>query len=682
MIPTSLQNKLSGLRRRERLLQFGWGLARWVALVLVLILLACLADYLMDRWDETPMILRQGMFYGLLGIAFLSGIYFLWPLGRKLGDEELALWVEDKTPSLHHRLISAVQLNRSGALTEGMSHELIVFVTQEAEQQAKELAFPAVADHRRLKWSASVLLPVLGLAALPLLLLPELSGILLDRFLLGDREIPRRVVLDNKTDKVWPQGEKVFLKIRARGHNDQDEAVVVVDQDGIQDRYPLEVKPDAKTGETFFVAEIPPSSSDFTFRAYVGDGRFRTPGQVHFEPRPVVVNQQAWLILPSFTATKPNGLPYEIEQPRAEIAGLPGSSARVKVKIQKPVKTVILELLSPQESPSEETSPETTEKLPPKVRPLVMTLLHPLWQVEQKLLMPSLASSVAAHFACPQGSLPLALVDVAAAREPLPRDSTWAQVVFELLPHETAYRIVTKDEHDFDNQPVPRRNIRFLPEEPPTVTLLPEYIPYLKAFLSADLDFDVNGLPLPVGRPLTVAYACTGPYGLASARLKYRVLQKRESGNEEEGKDEWHTLELQEVAAGPGVGPFDPQQGAFFFSNEEDNIFFHAVPSSRPYEKLGRTTGGGRFQFQTKAMLPDGKGGFTGPKDGDQIEYYVEVFADPKRDPDRPSARSETRVKNVVSLAEFVRRSSDTINEEQRLRQLNTGQGEVFPKRK
>jgi hypothetical protein len=160
------------------------------------------------------------------------------------------------------------------------------------------------------------------------------------------------------------------------------------------------------------------------------------------------------------------------------------------------------------------------------------------------------------------------------------------------------------------------------------------------------------------------------------ARLKYRVVKKRESGSEE-GKDEkWFEYRLDEVHATPEVGIFDPRQGAFEHSAHRDNIWFHAVPALR------RTLGGGRFTYLTNKMLPDGKGGFTAPKEGDQIEFYIEVFADRNPNSGRPSARSETRVKNVVTREELANWLRDTVNEERRLRALNARQEDVFPARK
>src|SRR5438132_14139005 len=158
MVPSSIENNLAGLRRRERLLTFVWGAACWLAIVLVLLLLCGLIDWLIDRGRETPMGVRVGMFFVQAASAGVAGLLFvLWPQIRRLPDALLALWVEEKIPQFEHRLISAVQLNQPDAQLEGMSPELVAVVTREAESQTARVGgFAQVADHGRLKWTACV----------------------------------------------------------------------------------------------------------------------------------------------------------------------------------------------------------------------------------------------------------------------------------------------------------------------------------------------------------------------------------------------------------------------------------------------------------------------------------------------------------------------------------------------
>ena len=69
---------------------------------------------------DTPMWLRVGMLAGQIVLA--ATLLWLWvvrPLVRRRTDDDVALFVEEQTPALGHRLISAVQLNRPNADTSG-----------------------------------------------------------------------------------------------------------------------------------------------------------------------------------------------------------------------------------------------------------------------------------------------------------------------------------------------------------------------------------------------------------------------------------------------------------------------------------------------------------------------------------------------------------------------------------
>ena len=101
----------------------------------------------------------------LIAGSLLAGIFFFWPLMRRLDDDELSLWIEDKTPALQHRLISAVQFSQEGAKVTGMSVELVGVVTQEAESHVRKVPVAGVADHGRLKRGVLTLGPAVVVAA-------------------------------------------------------------------------------------------------------------------------------------------------------------------------------------------------------------------------------------------------------------------------------------------------------------------------------------------------------------------------------------------------------------------------------------------------------------------------------------------------------------------------------------
>jgi hypothetical protein len=626
MIPRTIKRNLARLRRRERLIRLAWGVSRWLALVLGLLLFCALTDYAIDRDRDTPWSVRYALFGLQAAAAAVSAfIFVLWPQVRRLRDAELALWVEEKAHLFQHRLITAVELNQAGAKTGGMSDELILVVTREAERISQVIPFPRVADHRRLVWSVAVLVPVVLVAAIPLLIWPAVSLALLERQALHDVEVPRLVHLDNVTPEVLPVGERFQIVYRVTGPVDEETAgeVVVTPEGQPRDRYPLTFFKWAKDGEALFGVDITPSAADLSFTARLGDGRTRKPGGVHFVARPVVHKQEAWVRLPAYCGTTPDGQRYELPQGHGDVVGIPGSAVRLLVQTSKPIRGATLELLGPEG----EARPADDEPGPEKVRRSVALRIAPSGQD--------------------------------------------AEAVFDLRPGETAYRIVVSDEYGFFNVPAPRRGLQLVPEEAPQISLLKDY------FGLPGAETEVEGIPVPLGKAIRIPYVCHGPYGLGTARILYRVLPRHESGNEPSEPGPWTVLPLPEVTSTPKLGAFDPKRGIFENSSFDDEVPFHAVPSPNPDKVLGRQLGGGRYFLKT-AGLVDAKGKKIELRKGDQVEYCVEVFAD--RDPQvgRPSARSETRVTTMVSDEEFLEWVNALQREEEQLRKLDKQQRGVF----
>src|SRR5262245_15404480 len=172
MVPRTIRRLLSRLRARERALAQGRRAAWAVAGCAALLVVACLVDYLVDLWQETPRPVRVGLL-GMQVVGWLVALgMVLQPLFRRRSDEALALHLEEKLPALGHRLISAVQLNRDGAKVEGMSPDLIAAVTRQAEQQAAEVRVEKVYPSRPLHAAGAVTVGTLAFFTLVTLLEP------------------------------------------------------------------------------------------------------------------------------------------------------------------------------------------------------------------------------------------------------------------------------------------------------------------------------------------------------------------------------------------------------------------------------------------------------------------------------------------------------------------------------
>jgi hypothetical protein len=615
--------KLASLRRRERLIALAWGVARLMLVVVVALAVACYADWRIDMRRDTPMPLRVGMLVGQIVLALgLGWFWVVCPLVRRRSDDDVALFIEEQTPALGHRLISAVQLNRASADTAGMSPELIGLVTQEAEERAQAIDVRELTDERLVRKAAGILTLVALFAGSAWFIAPKTVGVLLARQLLGDEEIPRAISLVDRTADVWPSGESGHVSLRIDGwiHSGRGQ-VLVRPENGLEQRVVISVEDsEVLSDRPWFAhkdAEVSANAGDFTFEAWYGDGRLKKPGRVRRVPRPAAIKQDAWTILPAHCGTKPDGQRYHVEQPRGEIVGLPGSGSIVGCKTQKPIVKAWIELLGIKSTAGPWNDRERNDK--------------PVIEVTRKIDM-----------------------------QIQPDEPTEALGQFDLKPEESAYRIVVVDEHGFENADPPRRGIKIVPEEPPTVALLPEqFLPDQFPGVGIAEDFEVEGVPIPLGGAIRLAYSASHPYGLGRATLQYRV-----------NDGPWQPFPLAEAPETTQTGPFDPRRGAFVNSKPGDQVQFHAVPSRDPERLLPRTDGGGRFDFQTRG-LPD-------LKIGDRVEFFVEVA---NRDPNSPQVgRSETRLKTVVTVPQLVQWIDATLRQEDRIRQLEQKQRGVFKK--
>src|SRR5688500_13352208 len=116
----TLTRQLRSWQRREWLVRAAGGFARWTALVAVVLSLACTLDWLIDRSRDTPVPLRVVLTVAQAGLYAAAAWYFPGRL-RVPGIVRLAGRAERAIPEFDHRLVTALQLNRPRARTEGMS---------------------------------------------------------------------------------------------------------------------------------------------------------------------------------------------------------------------------------------------------------------------------------------------------------------------------------------------------------------------------------------------------------------------------------------------------------------------------------------------------------------------------------------------------------------------------------
>ena len=325
--PTLLLERLHELAKAERKLRLVWGFSRWFAIVVGLFIVCCAVDWWIDLWYDTPVVVRWLM--RIVQVSVAGWLFWKWlvqPLRTGLSAQELVLWVERQMPSYQHQLISAVQLNAEGADRAGMSESLIAALTHEAEQKSRATSFTILLDRHRFVWAFWLLLPAVVIPLLCLILSPATVTALCQRQLGSEVAIPRALQLVAQTTELWPRGEPVTLKFLARcSRCDVLKGSVEIRPEGQSaETYPLVCQENGPWYEqAIYTATIPASSTPFTYRAWLYDGRTHEDGRVTFAPRPTLTAWEAWLLLPKYVGLRPDQQPYELSQPKGDLKPVP-----------------------------------------------------------------------------------------------------------------------------------------------------------------------------------------------------------------------------------------------------------------------------------------------------------------------------------------------------------------------
>ena len=616
--PKSSLAAVAALQRREWARHVFWGCANWAAVVVAAAVLAMFADFRIDRVRDTPFALRAALLLGQLALAaYLGWRWIARPFLNPTPAEVIATRVEEEIPEYGHRLVTAMQLTRDGAKRQGMSEELIGNLTREAEGiTANRDLSGAVRGPSPAHSFAILLVPACAAALFAGLLGPRMAGILFGRLFLANTEIPHAVNLTNATPEIWPAGEEATLTYEAAGPlRETDTGTVRVKVGNLGgDDYPFTFA--GRDGDRWlFQATIPPGTRSFTHRAWLRGGRSRGFGEVRYEQRPVVSRIDAWVRVPDYVGRKPDGTPYEIYMPQqGEIACPAGATVRIELETSKSIRSAALHLLG-----------ADAEKKEVRLR-----------------------------------TVPLSVSE---------GEANAAVGILTVEPAAVAYELEVADTFGFRNAVLPRRSVRILPDSPPLVDLLPERFAGQGEIVEADAE--VDGMPLPLGKPLRIDYRCSSPLGLDRARLAYRV-----------NDDPWQYLPLAEIKATEESGPWDARLHSFANAAYQQKklggqVEFTALPSPNPDLKPARLEGAGSFTFQTKALKKLKDGNPAELEVGDRVEFSVEVY-DRNPSPQREPGKSEARVKEIVTDERFLEWILSTLQSESKLRDLEKRQRGVF----
>ena len=224
------------LLRAIRFVRFRWRLkvaARGLAIVLAAgIAIFLLSTYGMDklRFTSTSVAIFRWATY-LLVLAF--GIrYLLLPLMKSVSDKRVALYIEEREPSLQAELISAVELKDADGGSAGhLSAALVEKLVQSAADRCRDIEFGQAIDRQSLRRSSGALAGVLAAGFLllmvnpafvrngaPFLLFPWSGSAVENPYTIdvlpGDTLLPRGADLRINAHLVGFDAEKVDIAVR------------------------------------------------------------------------------------------------------------------------------------------------------------------------------------------------------------------------------------------------------------------------------------------------------------------------------------------------------------------------------------------------------------------------------------------------------------------------------------
>ena len=347
MPPSELQRKLQRLRARLRGLVLLSGASRVVLAAVGILAGALLLDWA-TKLDSPGRIIVLAAALGGLGAALWR--FLIAPLRLPMGNEELALLVERRFPTLRDRLISTVQLSRAADVAP-LSNAMVQALSAETVYETSALDFADVTSGRRPRiWLTAAVVAVAAASAYSMLF-PASAAIFVCRFFdpLSSVEWPRRTQLTvlaydkdghqlavEGTRVFVPKGEDLNLLVRAASFSGnlwrppRRVAVHYRFAAGGGGRRSVPVGEQA-TYRTCF----PGVTEPFTFRAS-GDDAATETYEVDVRDRPRIEEIRITLRAPPYTG--------ESERVQADgrgaIVALAGSVASIAVRSNKPISPV------------------------------------------------------------------------------------------------------------------------------------------------------------------------------------------------------------------------------------------------------------------------------------------------------------------------------------------------------
>ncbi|MGE5192400.1 MAG: hypothetical protein ACM3U2_07835 [Deltaproteobacteria bacterium] len=354
MATSTLDHRLTGVRRRVRQVLLTHGLS-WLAAVLVgSVLLVCLADWLVHLDDP---VIRLIFGLAILGaVAWVVRRHLIGPLQVRISDTDLALRIEDRYPGFHDSLASSVQFIQSGTDPKIGSPALQQVVVEKTLARLDGLDCDDVVDMREARRIAGIALGVCLTAALLAGLNRTLTTIALKR------------ILSPFSAPAWPKKTNLQLLTAdlARVDFDADHPLMIARGDTFRilaentsGRLPARVTLEYRLADRKLLAEtMRPKTvnddrggrhevaegqlvavrGDLEFRAVGGDDDQMPWHRLLVVPPPAVEKLQVTLTPPAYTRrpaeTQPQGVGH--------VQGLIGTRVEISALANKPVEKAAL----------------------------------------------------------------------------------------------------------------------------------------------------------------------------------------------------------------------------------------------------------------------------------------------------------------------------------------------------
>ncbi|MEZ6056426.1 MAG: hypothetical protein R3C01_06950 [Planctomycetaceae bacterium] len=362
---SALQNTVTTLRRRIRVLLMLRGCCRVVAVVSLMLVAAALFDWALPIENR---LVRMSLMWsvGLFGLIQVLR-HVIVPLRMPLTDESLALWVEQQEPRWHDRLASAVDFEREqvtgsarselGEVVTGdnsastVSVELKEQVVRSATTDRQLSSVPQLVSSRSLVWPTVICGAILLSVGSVVLTFPEHCAIAWERLSSPATapDWPRRTALalyNEDLANLPAQGlrcvadESFTLYVaNTRGELPKDLRLEQRLSDGEVQQVAVRLtalKDEAGVERNYGVATLLPRVGEFQVRARGGDDREMPWHRLEVVAPPRIEAFRITVTPPAYTELEPQSTMSGV----GHVEGLVGSRVQVQGTTNRPLQRV------------------------------------------------------------------------------------------------------------------------------------------------------------------------------------------------------------------------------------------------------------------------------------------------------------------------------------------------------